>query len=78
MCLCKSCKNSMRLKIGNNPEGSGNVIKVICLINEHIFNSLVSGCYDKEYPKVVECSKFEKLLTREEYIKIRECGGILE
>ncbi len=77
MCLCKSCKNSMRVKIEGNT-GTEGITKVMCLINESVFNLLWGGCYNKEYPKVVECSKFEKLLTREEYIKIRECGGILE
>lgn len=72
MSLCKDCKNCMRVEIKNNSGGSGNITKVICLINEWIFKSLVSGCYNKEYPKITECSKYEKYWTREEYIAERE------
>ena len=57
--LCKTCEHCMSIEIENEPGGSGNRQKVICLKLPKIFSGLVLGHYKETdpYPRVIKCNK---------------------
>lgn len=60
--LCETCENCFYCKVKNIPGGSGDMIKVICLVTSKAYENLVAGMYKhtKPYPAIIECSHYKK------------------
>jgi hypothetical protein len=58
---CKTCKHCMIVHIKNGQsQWNNDIYKVICLVYPDIFDDLSIGMYEGIYPRVTECSMYEK------------------